>query len=70
MLNYQKDGRGSLSVTASVDNITVSRWVDKAIVNVVSSYTGFQPVDKVKHFFLFLLATKFIVVIYKFSLIA
>lgn len=48
--SLMREGRGSMSVTSSNENITVTRWVDRNIVHVVSSFAGVQPLDKAKRF--------------------
>lgn len=45
-----KEGRGSVSVTTSENNITVTRWVDRSVVHVISSFAGVEPMDKAKRF--------------------
>ncbi|XP_050025155.1 piggyBac transposable element-derived protein 3-like [Dermacentor andersoni] len=44
------DGRGSTSICTSVDNITVTRWLDNSLVHVVSSYAGRQPEGTTKRY--------------------
>jgi len=43
-----KQGRGSISVVTSTDNITILRWSDNNIVHMISSYAGVEPKDFVQ----------------------
>lgn len=46
----KKLGRGQISVATSSDDITVTRWMDNSIVNVVSTYAGVEPVAMCRRF--------------------
>lgn len=46
----QKEGRGSVSVCTSNEDITVTRWIDNSAVHVLSSYAGKEPVSTAQRF--------------------
>lgn len=43
-------GRGHISVATSSDGITVTRWMDNSVVDVVSSYAGKEPTVTCRRF--------------------
>uniref|UniRef100_A0A3B4XHS3 PiggyBac transposable element-derived protein domain-containing protein n=1 Tax=Seriola lalandi dorsalis TaxID=1841481 RepID=A0A3B4XHS3_SERLL len=42
----KKEGRGSVSVVTSAQNITVTRWMDSSVIHMASSCTGVSPTDE------------------------
>uniref|UniRef100_A0A3B4VGZ0 PiggyBac transposable element-derived protein domain-containing protein n=1 Tax=Seriola dumerili TaxID=41447 RepID=A0A3B4VGZ0_SERDU len=44
----KKEGRGSVSVVTSAQNITVTRWMDSSVIHVASSCTDVSPTDEAK----------------------
>lgn len=46
----QKEGRGSVSICTSNEDITVSRWIDNSAVHVISSYAGKEPISTAQRF--------------------
>ncbi|KAM3606703.1 uncharacterized protein V6R79_021728 [Siganus canaliculatus] len=42
----KKEGRGSVSVVTSAQNITITRWMDSSIIHMASSFSGMSPTDE------------------------
>lgn len=45
-----KEGRGTMSVVTSTDNITITRWMDNRPVHMLSTFAGKEPMDKVQRY--------------------